>query len=108
MSTGREDAGAPRSLWSAHFLDADSGDGDRFDVDESGVAGDVAGLDIDGRFDYGGAVQSLRVDATTMNEFVGRDADSHVIVYGTVIVHYRLDYDVRTATLLRLEPNPGP
>ena len=91
----------------AHFLDADSGDGDRFDVDESGVAGDIAGLDIDGRFDYGGAVQSLRVDATTMNEFVGRDADSYVIVYESVVLRYRLDYDMRTATLLRLEHSPG-
>lgn len=106
MSTGREDASEPRSLWSAHFLDADSED-DRFDVDESGVAGDVAELDIDGRFDYGGAVQSLRVDATTMNEFVERGADTHVIVYETVVLRYRLDYDTRTATLLRLEPSPG-
>lgn len=106
MSTGREDASEPRSLWSAHFLDADADD-DRFHVDESGVAGDVAELDIDGRFDYGGAVQSLRVDATTMNEFVERGADTHVIVYESVVLHYRLDYDMRTATLIRLEPSPG-
>lgn len=98
-----------RSLWSAHFLDTDSGEIDRFDVDESGVADDVARLDdINIRIDYEGAVESLRVDATTTNQLVeaGMD-DTFAIFYETVVLRYRLDYDTRTATLLRLEPSPS-
>ena len=96
------------SLWSAHFLEPDPADGDLFRVDESGVAGDVADLDFESVIHYGAAVDSLRADATIMNQLVEHGPDDTLaIVCGTVMLRYRLDYDMRTATLLRLEPGPG-
>ena len=94
------------SLWSAHFLEPDPAD--LFRVDESGVAGDVADLDFESVVHYGDAVDSLRADAMIMNQLVehGPD-DTLIIVCGTVMLRYRLDYDMRTATLIRLEPSPG-
>lgn len=90
------------SLWSSHLLDPG------FDVDESAVEHEVEGLDDETRIDYERAVRSLRDDATTVNPYVKRDeGDRYGLFLRSVVLHYRLDYDMRTATLIRLEPSPG-
>lgn len=90
------------SLWSSHLLDPG------FAVDESAVEHEAEGLDDEARIDYEKAVRSLREDATTVNPYVKQDeGDMYGLFLRYVVLRYRLDYDTRTATLLRLEPSPG-
>ena len=94
-------------LWSAHFLDPDSEELDRFDV--QGVAEGMESLDIVSRIHYEKALRDLRDDATTMNPYVRETAENtFVILYRTVAVNYHLDYAMRRVTLLRVEHSPGP
>ena len=94
---------AGTSLWGAHFLEPDSEELDRFDV--HGVADGFDTLDIDSRIHYEQALCSLRDDATTMNPYVQEVAENtFTITRNTVVVRYRLDYEMRRVTLLRVDP----
>ena len=93
-------------LWSAHFLEPDSDEPDRFNV--QGVAEGVESLDIVSRIHYEKTLRYLRDDATTMNPYVRETSENtFAILYKTVAVNYHLNYDMRRVTLLRVEPNPA-
>ena len=94
-------AGIP--LWSAHFLEPDSEELDRFDI--HGVAEGLDNLDIDSRIHFEQALNGLRDDATTMNPYVQEVAENtFAITHITVVVRYRLDYGMRRVTLIRADP----
>lgn len=94
-------------LWSAHFLEPDSDELDRFDV--QGVAEGMESLDIVSRIHYEKTLRDLRDDATTMNPFVRETSENtFAVFYRTVAVNYHLDYAMRRVTLLRVEPNYPP